>query len=94
MSRCRSCSAPIFWALTRKPNGDVGTRMPVDRDPVADGNIEIVDRTRLPEENDWTPVIRVLKKGDGDTLFEPPDRYVSHFATCPNAPQHRRKKSG
>jgi hypothetical protein len=66
--------------------------MPVDVEPVADGNVEIVDRTRRPGDDDWTPVVRVLKKGEGASLpgIPAPDRFKSHFATCPDADQHRR----
>lgn len=77
--KCRSCGAPIFWA---KPVGG-GSFMPIDADPVAEGgNIAIVDGA--------AQVFR-------GTLLEPPlpegaPRYVSHFATCPDAKEWRRKR--
>lgn len=90
-STCRSCNAPIRWVLT----GD-GKRMPLDLEPVETGNVEVVGETRRHLEDggiEVTPVVRVLKKGEGETLpgLAPPERYVSHFATCPNAAQHRRR---
>lgn len=92
MAICRSCRAPIFWAVARKANGDIGSPMPVDTEPNAAGNLEIVDRTRRLGDDDWTPVVRVLRKGEGDTLpgLPTPDRFVAHFATCPNAARHRK----
>lgn len=58
--------------------------MPVDPHPVDDGNVLIVSR---PEDGDM--ILRVLKKGEDP----PPEvsRYVSHFATCPDAERHRKK---
>lgn len=85
MPACRSCGAPIFWAVN-----DKGKREPIDADPREDGNIAIVGK----EEGGGDPVVRHLKKGEGDTLpgLALPRRFVSHFATCPNASQHRRAK--
>lgn len=84
MPECRSCNAPIFWGTTEN-----GKREPVDLEPVDGGNIEVVSRERQP---DGEIKIRHLKKGEAEsaTLFEPPPRYVSHFATCPNARSHRK----
>lgn len=52
--------------------------MLVDREPRADGNLVVT--------GDLVTTVRVLRKGeeyDGD-------RYVSHFATCPNSAAHRK----
>ena len=79
---CRSCGAPLLWALTER-----GRRIPLDRNPVPDGNIEI------KETEDGPPISRVVS-GQGTLspgLF-PATRYKSHFATCPNAKRHRRRK--
>lgn len=82
---CRSCAAPIAWAVTVK-----GRRMPLDRDPVADGNVTVDG----PLDGPSPPMATVHPAGqvpldDGDGA-----RYVSHFATCPNAGQHRRRPAG
>lgn len=71
-SRCRSCGAPIWWAVTEK-----GGRMPLDPDPVPDGNVVINNYgvAVVITPGDWTH--------DGQ-------RYVAHFATCPNAKTHRK----
>ena len=58
--------------------------MPIDTQPVPDGNI-IFDGV--------TPAhVRVLKKAEqGDLFYAGKQRFVSHFATCPNSRQHRSK---
>lgn len=87
---CGSCKAPVKWAI----NEGSGKREPLDVEPVDNGNIEIVGVSRRHEDHGVveTPVIRHLKKGEVDVLpgFEVPDRYVSHFATCPYAKRHRK----
>lgn len=87
MANCSACDARITWAIT-EPGGK---RIPLDFDPVPEGNIEVVGRT-----NDGTmsqALVRVLKKGELDTLpgMPQPLRYVSHFATCPYAKNFRRR---
>lgn len=89
---CKSCRAPVFFAI----NETSGKREPIDLEAREDGNIEVVGKTRrvLDDDSvDETPVVRHLKKGEVDTLpgFDIPDRYVSHFATCPDADRHRRR---
>lgn len=53
-----------------------GKQMPVDLRPVSDGNVAIV--------NGIAELVAPFTGGD-----EP--RYVSHFATCPHAREHRRR---
>jgi hypothetical protein len=70
---CRSCGAPIRWERTvnDKP-------IPLDPEPVADGNLGIRDDGK------------VYHVGEGSLdLGEP--RYKTHFATCPNATEHRKR---
>jgi hypothetical protein len=57
-----------------------GHRMPVDPAPRADGNV-----TLTAQGPDEPPLARVGQGGNGP-------RYVSHFATCPDAPRHRRQR--
>jgi len=38
MSACRSCKQPILWGKTVN-----GKAMPIDPEPVAGGNVELVD---------------------------------------------------
>jgi hypothetical protein len=72
MSACRSCGAPIRWVITVNDK-----RMPVDDEPVPDGNVLL--------DGDRATVI-----DPGQLLLDDPPRFVSHFATCPNADHHRR----
>ena len=92
--KCASCPAPILWAQSLDDEGrriwDEERKrfksMPVDWEPVPTGNVVVWDR---PGEGF---VCRVLKKGE-----TPPAGArlrTSHFATCPNAKQHRRTRHG
>lgn len=79
--RCRSCAAPIVWAITAAK----GNRMPLDPEPVPDGNVWIIEH---PEHGQ--PVIGVaLQRSDIPADIE---TYVSHFVTCSAAAEHRRRK--
>ncbi len=76
--KCGSCPALIFWAQTEN-----GKSMPVDAEPTPDGNVILFA----------TPAggirAHVLKKDE-----QPPPgakRRQAHWASCPNANQHRRK---
>jgi hypothetical protein len=82
MANCRSCNAAILWARTSAK----GKFIPIDPDPVDDGNIE------LSKDDEGQLLARVLIGSEG-TLpgFETPLRYKSHFATCPHANSHRRR---
>ena len=75
MSTCGSCDAPIRWALTVN-----GKRIPLDAEPVADGNIVL--RSGIAH----------IEKTAALDLDGGGARYVSHFATCPNSQQHRRRR--
>ena len=72
MSFCKSCGAPIVWCRTRS-----GTRIPLDPEPVAGGNLV----------KDAFNVVAFVQPDMSAT-----DRYVSHFATCPQAKTHRRTR--
>lgn len=77
---CRSCNAPIVWAITAAK----GRNMPLDPEPVDDGNVWVIEHPLH-----GLPVVGVaLQHSDipGDV-----ETFVSHFVTCPNASQHRRK---
>lgn len=79
---CASCRAEIVW-LTLRPGG---RRMPVDAEPASDGNVladlaagagVVLSAAMVAEVRDGTP-------------DEP--LYRSHFSTCPQADQWRRRK--
>ena len=69
-ARCRSCGAPIFFALSTK-----GRRVPIDYQEVPGGNLCVAC------DGEGLPRAVVVAGGRGS--------YVSHFATCPDAAQHR-----
>lgn len=80
MSTCRSCHQRITWLRT--PGGKA---IPVDEDPSDEGNILIdVERCQL--------VAKVFKNADAAREFAPEEpRYLSHFVTCPQAGEWRRR---
>lgn len=76
---CRSCQAPVVWAKTAK-----GAKMQLDIEPADNGNVELVRFEGM------TPVIAIHGKD-----YEWPadvERYRSHFASCPDAPEWRKKR--
>jgi hypothetical protein len=86
VTRCRSCGAPIRWAVTVN-----GKRMPVDDQPTPDGTLVLSD----PSPGAYAPTVAQYVEPEQSPLFEVPDppRFTSHFATCPNADQHRKDRT-
>lgn len=82
MSRCKSCGASIVWALTA-----LGKSIPLDPAPVAAGNLVIAGGVL------GTPQASVRYLTKGETPPADQARFVSHFSTCPNAAEHRRRAS-
>lgn len=82
MSACATCRAPIVWAYTPS-----GKRIPLDAEHTDDGLRPVTspqgNLVATGEEILGAVVVRVEQGG----------RFVSHFATCPDAGQHRRKKA-
>jgi hypothetical protein len=90
LSRCRSCGEPIIWTITTN-----GKRMPVDAEPWPAARGFRIDETVLDEaqmgfnDDDLRPGKDILatftaEPADGERLYQ------SHFATCPQAAEHRR----
>lgn len=77
MARCKSCNAPIHWVLT-----STGKRMPLDVAKAEDGKGNL-QATHFDYAIGMPTVVQVVKAGEGD--------WISHFATCPNSKQHRRR---
>ena len=76
-SVCQSCGAFIYWAEQANAK-----KHPIDAEPVEGGTIKVVIR------NGALFIV---------TFFDPnptdgENRYVSHFATCPHANKHRRRR--
>lgn len=74
---CRSCGAPIKWVLTT-----TGKNMPLDPIPTVDGNCW-VER--------WDHGVPVVQVTSGFVPGRIPMRYTSHFASCPNADEWRKR---
>lgn len=82
---CRSCHAPVIWAVTI-----LGKAMPVDAEPSANGNLALEWRERgsgLP--GGAPPLARVVSE---HLRFGRADLRTSHFVTCPQAGKWRRRK--
>jgi hypothetical protein len=72
------CGAPMAWFKSEASRAP----MPLDPDPVPDGNIVIRNGLAVVVGNDLM----------APTANEGEPRYKSHFATCPNAKKFRKKK--
>ena len=72
LGTCRACPAKILWAKTER-----GNSIPLDPDPVPDGNIVVTDAG-------VAHVLRATEMATGP-------RYVSHFVTCPGRAKFRRQ---
>lgn len=84
MALCRSCEAPIIWTRTTR-----GELMPIDADPVPDGNVVLTGRQVESRTGGYVPESKV--EAATITLFDDgATRYLSHFATCPHAGEWRR----
>lgn len=82
MSQCRSCHAPIIWAVTRS----TGKSMPVNAEPDhVRGNVEL-----LPPPEGMTQPVAVVH-AQPPMLPQGP-LHMSHFATCPYAKDHRKDR--
>ena len=78
--RCRSCKAPIRWAVT-----EAGRPIPLDLEPVDAGNVRL-DDARVPG---GAPIAVIVFSEDREAFAG--ELYLSHFATCPYAQEHRRR---
>lgn len=86
-STCRSCGADILWVVT-----EAGRKMPLDPQSCLDGNIALGPPAAGLASAD--PSIATVLTNEamercralGVPLYKP------HFATCPNATKHRKKK--
>lgn len=58
--------------------------MPFDAEPVPDGNVVLT----YPSPGG---ALALVVDPDQTSIDDPP-RYVSHFATCPNAARHRTRE--
>lgn len=77
MTRCKTCLAPIFYAIV----ASTGKLIPINAEPSIDGNVIIREGN-----NSGKSYAKVTKKEDPEAI------YVSHFATCGQAKKWRKKK--
>ena len=83
MSACSSCGAPITWAKSAR-----GKAMPMQVDP--NGEWSIDDHGVAWKVGTLPLALDALAETMGVTPKKI-ERYTSHFATCPDAGEHRRK---
>jgi hypothetical protein len=79
-STCRSCGRPIRWARSEAN----GKSLPLDPEPKLGGNLVEIG-TVVGKYGQDVPVVRVVEP------IEDVRRFVSHFATCPQADEWRRE---
>jgi hypothetical protein len=79
IQQCRSCRAPIVWAVNERTK----KRAPIDAEPVEDGPVYF---THNPGDG-GDPEYRVLTK-EQRSAGVPGFLHTNHFQTCPNAAQH------
>ena len=80
---CKACAAMIMYYPTSWPLAPGTKLMPIDAEPVADGNVVL-------DAAGEVSIARVLKTGES---VEPGRlRYVSHFATCARAKDFRKPR--
>jgi hypothetical protein len=83
LGTCRSCEAPIRWVRSES-----GKRHPLNADPDPANGAWWVDDDDVMH---YAPEAATVD-GVRQTAMVERDLFTSHFATCPNANQHRRKK--
>lgn len=82
MARCSSCQAEIEWGISQH-----GHRLPVDKLPDEQrGNL-----MRFTDEEGRVRFFHATNQQDVPFEQRGPERYVSHFATCPFAGKHRKR---
>lgn len=82
MSECKSCGAEILWVETEK-----GKQMPLDAKPSPDGRFR---KERVEHDAAMKRDRKIVHFVRDDELEENTRKlYTSHFATCPDADEHR-----
>jgi hypothetical protein len=76
MNLCRSCGAEIQWVKLES-----GKTMPVDAYPAKNGNILVKPGG----------MGAVMTKEELEVVRPRTPLHLSHFSTCPNAAQHRKR---
>jgi len=82
VSVCRSCDAPVRWAVVAASN----KRMPLDPDPDPEGNVILLEGGTVRVLTAAALAIRHALPGGPGPL------YRSHFSSCVHAAQHRKPR--
>lgn len=83
-AKCRSCGAPILWA---RMEGS-GKAIPLDESPAKDGNLWASQKPG-PKGIELTARAAPKPGSEKSPVDAERRRWRSHFASCPNASQHR-----
>jgi hypothetical protein len=79
LQRCQGCAAPILWARW----AESGKAVPVDAQVTPQGNLVLSVSASTGQ---------VTAATFSPEAHRGRNRYVAHFATCPQAKKHRRGK--
>jgi hypothetical protein len=80
--RCSTCKARVRWAIM----SDSGRPIPLDYEPVENGNIQLA----AARVRGGAPIAVIVPEDRREKLKG--SLYVAHFATCPDANEHRRPR--
>ncbi|MDF3309787.1 hypothetical protein P3H15_32735 [Rhodococcus sp. T2V] len=81
IQQCRSCREPIVWTVTKHS----GKRLPVNPEPTEKGDVLVEHRGSVLYSGIVLAAYREQQLKDGNPL------YLSHFATCPQSAQWRKR---
>ena len=84
LGKCRSCGKPIIWVTMVAS----GKKNPLDSLPTPKGNVVLV-----PEGNGDTARVLNAEELKAAQAKEANYLYLSHFATCSQAKQHRKPRN-
>lgn len=87
MTPCKSCGALMIWARSSKS----GANVPLDARPVTGQEDERVRPWTTVFSRETVAGNEVCTPGHYDAVYTQGPVYVNHFATCPNAKEHRRR---
>lgn len=84
-SRCRSCETEIIWAR----HHETESRMPLEPDPDGEWIVRTVSGRPSSSSGARHRFRVAVHDPDGALASDDETRYVSHFATCPDADEWR-----